>query len=131
MSDFWVDGVFDDIVSLNMSSFTSSLTWYPFTITDNGRGGQTEGFGAPISNIPCRMDSEVSNRYPERAKDDIDVLRVQRTIYIPKDLYNVGIQDKVSTNAGSPSGSNIDYRVLDVNIETDELDIALLVEVIQ
>jgi hypothetical protein len=125
----WVDGITDDVALLNLASFSSTMTIYPYIVVSNNRGGDTESFDTAILNVPCKVDDEVNGPYPQRAKDNIDVDRIERTIYIP-DTYSVKIKDEVETNAGNPTGAIIRYRVLDTILETDETDIALLVEVV-
>jgi hypothetical protein len=129
MSSFWSEGFLADMAALNMLSFDDTLTWYRQSKVSNGQGGDRVSLTVAGTGIPCRVDDEVNGPYPQRSKDNIDVDRIERTIYIPK-TYAIAIGDQVSVVGGNPSGTAITYRVLDNTLETDETDIALLVEVV-
>ena len=135
----FVQGILDDVISLNNDSFVDLCNVYPFIRSiSNGQGGSKSGFDVPLVGIPCRLDDIENKLLPEKSKDNIDIIKEQRTIYIPAGTVlltttpprMIDIQDEITTSAGNPLGVLIRYRVTNVVIETQETDIALLVEVV-
>ena len=119
----FVPGMLDDVIAMNTSVMVDVCSIYPNTVVSNGRGGNSQSYGAPVVGVPCRMDDEVNKLLPQRAKDDIDVQKIERTIYIPVG-YAVDIGYKIETSAGQYDGSVVPYSVVNVSIETEQTDIA-------
>lgn len=134
----FVQGILDDVIALNNDSFVDVCNVFPFMrAISNGQGGTKTGFASVVTGIPCRLDDIENKLLPEKAKDNIDTIKEQRTIYMPFNTFlpltpprMIDIQDEIESAAGSPVGAVIRYRVTNVVIESQETDIALLVEVV-
>lgn len=153
----WTDQIIQDLRALSDSTLTDTCTFYPFnvpvdptsstpTYIQNNQGGviqtfnesDTDGDGpgsAIITDIPCRMDVNVKGLVPQRSKDDITAEKIIRYVYIPISVcvakqFTPRIQDQIETSAGDPLGRTVRYRILEVDVETDNVDVEMLVEVV-
>ena len=128
MFSMFVPGIIDDLISYNNGVFTSPCTIYRQVTIDNGQGGTTYGFDTGTATT-CRVDDILNGPMPGRPKDNIDVEKIQRDIFVPVGTL-IGIGDKLVTNAGQADPTfNEEYRVVDMLLETDETDIGLMVEI--
>lgn len=153
MNNLWTQGIVDDIRALSDSTLTDTCTLYIFntvvktsvlpTIRQDNRGGGIQSFNDGITNdnntgipnIPCRIDVDVRGLVPQKSKDNVDVQKVERYLYIPlswceKNSIVPRIQDQIETSAGDPLGRLVRYRVLEVDTESDGVDVEMLVEVV-
>lgn len=142
-NNLWSEGVLNSVRALSDSTLTGICTIFPFagsptnigsTPIMTNRGGVSQTFSSSFANIRCRLDVDTKGLIPEKSKDNIDVSRVERYMYIAlSDLISIGymikVKDEILTSEGNILGNAVRYRVIDVDTETDELDVVLLLEV--
>jgi hypothetical protein len=135
----YTTGLLEDIRQYSKSVLIDTLTLYIFaggagaTPVMTNRGGVSQTFSVTLFNIPCRVDVEIRGLVPQRTKSDIDVQKLIRHIYISRDWCIENnlvpkIKDELTISAGNPLGQLVRYRVIDVDLETDSLDVELLCE---
>jgi len=133
-------GVLNNVRALSNSTLTDTCNYYRFqtaqTLSNplmHTTGDVQEVYDSAIV-MSCRVDEITNDILTERTKASIDVAKLQRFIYLSlDDLVTNGItpklRDKIETNAGSPNGELMRFRVVSVDTETDEIDVILLIEV--
>jgi hypothetical protein len=134
-TDLMVSGMWDDMVALNDDTNVDTGTLYPFVVVMSNRGGVQQSFSTAITNIPCRVDVQVKGLIPQREKDNIEAEKVIRYLYLSRVWVKQNsimpkIKDEFETSAGNPLGTVERYRVLNVDIESDDIDIEILIEVV-
>ena len=153
----WTPGFLADFRALSNTTLTDTCTFYPFNVptdpasstptyvqnsegsivnTYNESNTAGDGPGTAVKyNVPCRVDVDVRGLIPQRMKEDVEAEKILRFVYLPLDYCTENqlvpkVDDQITTSAGDPLGRQVKYRVLDVNTESDEVDVQLLVEVV-
>lgn len=101
--------------------------------TLNSQGNPVAITNISYPNIPCRLDTDSKSLIPQRIKGDIVSEKVMRLVYISRtSIINIGylpiVDDFIDiVPGGDPLGNSQTYIVVEVNIDTDDFDVQILV----